>query len=303
MKELDIDMVFTYVNGNDPEHIKKKNQNAGSSNFIQKYNPKIRTNNIEEIIYSVRTVIKFIPWIRKIFIVTDKQIPPIDKVLIITQKVIIIDHTKIIEKKYLPTFNSDVIESFLHNIPDLSEIFLYNNDDVMHLRTVIRDDIYKIVDDKILLKIRSNFNFNSIKFINTEFSKRIVYTANIFFQKFPKIKLIHNHHTKILRKSTLKQLEKTQEKILHEMRINKFRNDNYINYLFFAVNTDNLIHKNIIINDYREVIELHLGNKNYNPKYFDLLTTSKPKFLCLNSMNITFKEPLKNLMMTFINSG
>ena len=35
--------------------------------------------------------------------------------------------SKIIDKQYLPTFNSVVIESFLHNIPGLSNIFLYNN--------------------------------------------------------------------------------------------------------------------------------------------------------------------------------
>ena len=119
---IDIDMVFTYADGYDPEFIKMKNNYLNIEN--KKYNPDIRIKSINEIIYSVNSVIKFIPWIRKIFIVTNNQVPPIDKQLITSGKVIIIDQNTIVEPKYLPTFNSDVIESYLHNIPDLSEIFL-----------------------------------------------------------------------------------------------------------------------------------------------------------------------------------
>ena len=35
----------------------------------------------------------------------------------------------IIDKKYLPTFNSNVIEAFLWKIPNLAENFIYSNDD------------------------------------------------------------------------------------------------------------------------------------------------------------------------------
>jgi hypothetical protein len=71
-----------------------------------------------------------------------------------------VDHTSIIENKYLPTFNSSAIESYLHNIPNLSEIFLYNNDDYMHFDYVGRNDIYEIKNDKIILKL-----INSHKYI------------------------------------------------------------------------------------------------------------------------------------------
>lgn len=41
-----------------------------------------------------------------------------------------IDHTHVIPRAYLPTFNSHVIEAFLHEIPGLAERFIYFNDDM-----------------------------------------------------------------------------------------------------------------------------------------------------------------------------
>lgn len=43
----------------------------------------------------------------------------------------VIDHRQIIDEQYLPTFNSHVIEVFLHRIPNLPEDFIYFNDDVL----------------------------------------------------------------------------------------------------------------------------------------------------------------------------
>lgn len=41
-----------------------------------------------------------------------------------------VNHSDIIPKEFLPTYNSNVIESYLHQISGLSDIFLYFNDDV-----------------------------------------------------------------------------------------------------------------------------------------------------------------------------
>jgi hypothetical protein len=295
---IDIDIVFTYVNGYDPEFIKLKNSYINDKN--KKYNPDIRSKGIDEIIYSVNTVIKFIPWIRKIFIVTPNQIPPIDKKLIDTGKVIIVDQNKIIEKKYLPIFNSDVIESYLHNIPELSEIFLYNNDDMMHLNYIDRSDIYEVKNNKILLKIRNNYHYNkkivdNIK-IKAEYSNRLVFTKNLFLKSNPKCRLINNHHTKFLRKSTMKYIEKKFTTLLDKMRANRIRGVGYIQYLFFLLNIDNILHNNIIINDSNDFIEKHYGNKNANNDIFSSFLQKRPKFACLNSMNSTFKEIFPQFM-------
>jgi hypothetical protein len=292
-ENIEIDMVFTYVDGYDPELIKIKNNYMNIKN--KKFNPSIRTRGLDEIIYSVNSVIKFIPWIRKIFIVTNNQIPPIDKQLISSGKVIIIDHSEIIDKQYLPTFNSDVIESFLHNIPDLSEIFLYNNDDMMHFNYVDRKDIYLVKNNKVLLKIRNKYNKNGPVYQN-EYSLRMNYTKKLFLKIDPTMRLINNHHTKFLRKSTMKYIEGKFLKLLHKMRIHNVRGTGYIQYLFFLLNIDNILHNNIIISYGKDVIEKHLGNTKGNYLLLNSILQRKPKFLCLNSMNQSFKQILPKVM-------
>jgi len=296
MKNIEIDMVFAYCNGNDPKYRAKKEYYFNKENPQKNYNPSIRNNDIEEIFYAVRSVIKYIPWIRKIFIVTDDQIPPIDLFLINNKKVIIIDHKKIIDKKYLPTFNSTVIESFLHNIPGLSEIFLYNNDDVFHMSPVKREDIYEVDNKKIILKLRSRFKNHMYTTKDSEHAKRINLTCKLFFNKIPKLNLVYNHHTKVLRKSTLKLIENQEKDLLDNMRKNKFRGDNFIHYLFFAINLDCLLNENIILNDYKDVLEIHYGNTAYLPCAFDIIKQKRPKFLCMNSMPSSYKIPFEEFM-------
>ena len=290
---IDVDFVFTYVDGYDPEFIKMKNSYLNTIN--QKYNPDIRSKGLNEIIYSVNSVIKFIPWIRKIFIVTNNQIAPVDKQLISSGKVIIIDQNTIIDPQYSPTFNSDVIESYLHNIPDLSEIFLYNNDDMMHLNYIDRKDIYEVKNNKILLKIRNNYNKNRPVYAN-EYSQRLNYTKNLFLNIDQNIRLINNHHTKFLRKSTMKYIEEKFIKLLTKMRVNRVRGTGYIQYLFFLLNVDNLLHKNIIINYSKDVIEKHFANKKGNQLLFNDVLQKKPKFVCFNSMNSSFREIFPRVM-------
>jgi len=290
---IDVDLVFTYVNGYDPKFIKLKNSYLNTLN--KKYNPDIRSKGLDEIIYSLNSVIKFIPLIRKIFIVTNNQIPPIDNQLISSGKVIIIDQNTIVDPKYLPTFNSDVIESYLHNIPDLSEIFLYNNDDMMHLNHIDRRDIYEVRNNKILLKIRNNYNKNRPIYDN-EYSQRLHYTKKLFLKVDPKFRLINNHHTKFLRKSTMKYIENTFITLLDKMRVNRVRGTGYIQYLFFLLNVDNMQHNNIIINYGKDIIEKFLGNKKASPFLFNDILQKRPKFTCFNSMNLDFKDIFQQIM-------
>lgn len=295
---IDVDMVFTYVNGYDPEFINLKNRYL--NNLNKQYNPDIRSKGIDEIIYSVNSVIKFIPWIRKIFIVTNNQIPPINNELILSGKVVIIDQNTIIDEKYCPTFNSDVIESYLHNIPDLSEIFLYNNDDMMHLSNVLRQDIYEVKNNKIFLKIRNNY-VNKIyteerKIFPNEYANRLYFTKKLFENIDPKIQLINNHHTKFLRKSTMKYIEERFPKLLDKMRANRVRGTGYIQYLFFLLNVDHIIHNNIIIHQPKDILEKHFLKKNANSNIFNDALQRRPKFVCFNSMNSSFKEIFPRIM-------
>jgi hypothetical protein len=112
---------------------------------------------VGEIAFSVQSVVKYLPWVRTIFIVTDGQVPPVSRHLIESGRVKVVDHEAFIPAEYLPTFNNRVIESCLHRIPGLSDIFLYNNDDYMHFSPVPRSAFYDIgANGRILLNLRVN---------------------------------------------------------------------------------------------------------------------------------------------------
>eukprot|EP00005_Dracoamoeba_jomungandri_P005828 CAMPEP_0174259562 /NCGR_PEP_ID=MMETSP0439-20130205/8370_1 /TAXON_ID=0 /ORGANISM="Stereomyxa ramosa, Strain Chinc5" /LENGTH=818 /DNA_ID=CAMNT_0015343499 /DNA_START=269 /DNA_END=2722 /DNA_ORIENTATION=- len=95
----------------------------------------------EELRYSLRSVEKFAPWARKIYIVTNGQIPYwLD---LSHPRIEIITHEMIFpNKSHLPTFSSPAIECHLHRIPGLSNKFLYLNDDTMFGLPIWPSDFY-----------------------------------------------------------------------------------------------------------------------------------------------------------------
>ena len=95
----------------------------------------------EELKYSLRSVEKHAPWVRKIFIVTNGQIP--SWLNLDNPRLKIVTHEELfLNNSHLPTFSSPAIESHLHRIPGLSPKFIYLNDDVMFADNVWPDDFY-----------------------------------------------------------------------------------------------------------------------------------------------------------------
>ncbi|HQB27605.1 MAG TPA: Stealth CR1 domain-containing protein [Paludibacter sp.] len=123
-----IDLVYLWVDGSDPLWRAKQQAALASRNDGTAINTTGRYVNNDELKYSLRSVEKHLPWIRKIFIITDNQTPSwLD---IHHPKITIVDHREILPPEALPCFNSRVIEYFMYRIPDLSEYFLYANDDM-----------------------------------------------------------------------------------------------------------------------------------------------------------------------------
>ncbi len=141
--KMDIDLVYLWVDGSDPKWLAKRNVFIGNTEDGTSINCKGRFFNNDELKYSLRSVEKYAPWIRKVFIVTDNQIP--DWLNITHPKINIIDHKEILPQESLPCFNSALIEKFLHKIPQLSEHFLYANDD-MFINKAVSPDIFFAAD-------------------------------------------------------------------------------------------------------------------------------------------------------------
>lgn len=123
MNTITIDAVYTWVDMSDNKWIKKY------KNTIGRYPESSRYQDYGELEFSVRLLLKYCKFIRNVYIVTDEQIPSwydSEKY----KNIFIIDHTQILnEYCHKPTFKSDAIECYLHNIPGLSEYYIYLNDD------------------------------------------------------------------------------------------------------------------------------------------------------------------------------
>ena len=141
LPDLDVDLVYLWVSGQDPRHREKRNYWLQQSGLAPRlFNPDVRYVEEDELRYSLRSVEAFAPWVRKIFIVTDDQVPAWLNVE--HPKIRMVDHREIIEAEFLPTFNSKVIVNNLYRIPDLSEHFIYTNDDCFFGQPCRKEDFF-----------------------------------------------------------------------------------------------------------------------------------------------------------------
>lgn len=148
---LMIDAVITWVDGEDPIHQAKRAQflTKKKENKFKDVAGATRYNQVGEIFYCIASILRFAPWINKIYIVTDAQDPKVDDFVkkhfpnnnipieIVDHKVIFKDY-----EEYLPTFNSLSITSMLWRIPNLSEHFILFNDDVILQKEVQIEDFF-----------------------------------------------------------------------------------------------------------------------------------------------------------------
>lgn len=119
-----IDFVITWVNGNDPIWRAKFHQYS-KLNIGDKRD--VRFRDWDLLRYWFRGIDSFAPWVRYIFFVTEGHVP--DWLNIHAPKLKIVKHCDFIPEENLPLFNSRAIEVNLHRIPELSEKFVYFNDD------------------------------------------------------------------------------------------------------------------------------------------------------------------------------
>ena len=144
---FDIDAVITWVDGADPALKRKRDHylsNAQTPLHDNGINPH-RWVCSDELNFCLRSIANNAPWVRRIWIVTDNQIPEVaDLPPDFAAKISIVDHREIFAgyESALPTFNSLAIETMLWRIPGLSEHFLYFNDDVFLTAPVAVDDFF-----------------------------------------------------------------------------------------------------------------------------------------------------------------
>lgn len=127
---FDIDVVYTWVDGTDPAwRAKRDSIDAPGETYHPEAMMESRFIHRDELRYSLRSLDYFAPWVRKVFLVTDQQVP--SWLNLENPRLEVVDHQDIFtDRGYLPCFNSNSIISNLHHIDGLAEHYLYMNDDV-----------------------------------------------------------------------------------------------------------------------------------------------------------------------------
>lgn len=233
--EFPIDIVFTWVNNKDPAWIEKYNNAAGiitpsEGNYAKDMS---RFSNHNELYYAIGSVIKNLPWVNQIYIVTDDQRPDWINEF---PTVKVVDHKDIIPQKYLPTFNSHVIEAHLYNIKNLSENFIYFNDDVIVARPLPRGHFFKSNGIASLFVSMKNINAMALKGINTPTLSASLRSATLLKKDFHYLVTIPLVHTYVpLKKSMFTFSWELYRNEIEAFLPNKFRSNNDLNLATFLV--------------------------------------------------------------------
>lgn len=145
----DIDVVVLWVDGNDPKHHAKRLAAMGGNKSLmtEDVGGDTRYAAMGELRWMLTSVMKFMPWVRKIHIVTDNQVP-VNEMQWVTEHfgqripIQIVDHSCVFAglQEALPTFNGISIESVVWRLPGLSRKYIYFNDDMIAVRHMTPDD-------------------------------------------------------------------------------------------------------------------------------------------------------------------
>ena len=187
---MKIDLVYLWVDDRDSIWLEKKNKYLKD---IDKYNydaiDECRFFNNDELKYSLRSVEKNAPWINKIYIVTDNQVP--EWLNTDHPKIKIVDHSEIIPNDKLPLFNSCAIETRIPYIEGLSEYFLYANDDPFIWEPIEEDFFFQ--DNKLVCRI--NRFMRKHKKPKSLYGRTLLGVYNLIKMKFnPMFYVFYPHH-------------------------------------------------------------------------------------------------------------
>ena len=243
---MDIDFVVTWVDMADTEWKKLFDSYSGRSDNEKNGVSDARFRDYGFFKYWFRGVEKFAPWVRKIHLVTSGQAP--DWLDLSNPKIHLVDHKDFIPDQFLPTFNSVVIERYMHRIPGLADRFVYFNDDFYIIRPVSPDRFFRngLPCDFAIFQYNPSWSQwyktlkNNIRIINRHFDKKEVLEKhhdkwfsplygkkgrmNRYLKPYGKFITLRTHHNaQPYLKETFEKVWAHAEKELTETSSNRFR--------------------------------------------------------------------------------
>ena len=317
-----IDFIITWVDGNDEKWLKEKEAFKQMEN--NNSNSKNRYREWKLLKYWFRGVEKYAPWVNKIYFITYGHLPKWLNTE--NEKLVILKHSDYIPDKYLPTYNSNVIEMNYFRIKELNEKFVNFNDDMFIINDIREEDFFanglpcdlaacNINIPKGKNDVISHIMLNNIDIINKYDNKNEVIKNNfmkwfqikygkymlrtLFLLPWPQFSLFQEMHmpTSIL-KSTMNTIYTLEKERIEETFVSRFRSGKDVNQWVFK---------------YWQIAEGKFTPRSYKfGKYYDIdeemipdikktILGRKNKVVCLNDSNenIEFDKIKKEIIEIF----
>lgn len=264
-----IDLVYTWVDGNDLEYQKLLNEYSEKPLDL---NPERYRDLFQLMKYSLRSVEKYAPWINHIHIFTCRPQKP-EWLNVDHPKINVVHHDEVFDESDIPTFNYNVIESYLHKIPNLTDDFIYLNDDFLFGSEVYPQDFYT-PDGKVLIH-GTLFGEN--------LGWRIYNKKNDIFG----LGLIE-HSPLLIRKRWWQEMQDARPELIEEIKSHKFREGTdvmtYKLYRWYTLKHQSEHCQAIKLPDLLKIHTFHKITNNFKrqKRAFEWLKKKSPKFYCLN---------------------
>ena len=298
-----IDFVLLWVDGGDPAWLEEKNKY--STRKVDYGTGDNRFRDWDNLQYWFRGVEKFAPWVNNIYFITWGHLPK----WLNTEhpKLKIINHKDYIPEKYLPTFNSDTIETNLFRLEELSETFVLFNDDLFLIDSVSPEDFFKnglprdtfvenliapvggfgITHTKVVITDIINAHFKK-RAVHKRFRRKIYNTRyglqnliTLYFAPFSYFTGFRNPHiAQSHLKSTFRELWELEGEALDTSCRNRFRGTNEVSHWLMRYWN--------LCNGRFEPRKISFGRYFEAGRYNDALCTyireKKGKMVCINDM-------------------
>lgn len=318
----EIDFVVTWVDGSD-EAWRRERAMYSDSGEVDNSEERYREWGLLK--YWFRGVEKFAPWVRKVHFITWGHLPAWLNTA--HPKLHIVRHEDYIPGEFLPTFNSNVLEIYMHRIEGLSERFVYFNDDMYLTRSMEASDFFHEGKPCDMLAfqpvvanpsnpVMSHLYMNNSLVLCKYFDKREnvkKHPGNYFRLGYPPLYFLYNlmelafplytgfytvHGPSAFCKETFYEVWKKEEKRLKEMSSNRFRsNSDLTPYLFreWQKLTGNFHPKNV----QRDFYYYDLGVDNRS--LLQGIIRHRSKVVCINDAHVIgdFVQMKKELKHSF----
>lgn len=317
-----IDFVITWVDGSDPAWRAEKKRYCSEPVSDDR---EVRYRDWDLLRYWFRGVEEFAPWVRTVHFVTWGHLP--QWLNVDHPKLHIVNHKDYIPQEYLPTFNCNPLELYLHNIDGLAEKFVYFNDDMFCLQPLTEEDFFRngkacdmlafqpIVANKDDLTMPHMMLNNSL-ILAQHFDKRenvkkqpgayfklgyplLYFAYNLLELAFPQYTGFYTVHGPFaLCKQTYREVWEKEAQTLSNTMASKFRNrENVTIYLLreWQKLSGNFTPKNV----HSDLAYFNIGEQDR--KMLQTICKQTRKFICLNdSYQLTdFDDTKKQLQAAF----